>query len=155
MSARAASVRWGVRLAVDVGSVRVGMARSDASGALAVPLDAIRAGEGALDAVAGLVQEWDAIEVIVGLPLHMNGQEGAAAQSARAWAEQLAQRVSIPVRLVDERLSTVQAQRALQAGGRSTRESRSLIDSASAVMVLQGDLDREAREAMSPEGSDS
>lgn len=137
-------MRTGVRLAVDVGTVRIGIARSDASGTLAVPLDAVRAGEASFDAVAALVEEWAALEVIVGLPLSMSGEEGAAATAVRAWASTLAERLSVPVRLVDERLSTVQAQRALQAGGRSTRQSRSLIDSASAVMVLQADLDREA-----------
>jgi putative Holliday junction resolvase len=99
-----------------------------------------------------LVGEWEAIEVIVGLPLHMSGQEGAAAQGARLWAERLADRVDVPVRLVDERLSTVQAQRALQAGGRSTKDSRALIDSASAVIVLQGELDRQARASDGDEG---
>lgn len=148
-------MRWGVRLAVDFGSVRIGLARSDASGALAVPLEAIRAGGDDIGAVAALVDEWEAIEVIVGLPLHMSGQEGVAAQGARDWAERLAVRVRVPVRLVDERLSTVQAQRALQAGGRSTRESRALIDSASAVMVLQSELDREARASGSDRGLES
>lgn len=137
-------MRAGVRLAVDVGTVRIGIARSDASGALAVPLDAVRAGPTSIDDVVALVHEWQAIEVIVGLPLSMSGDEGRAAGAAREWAGLLAERVEVPVRLVDERLSTVQAQRALQAGGRSTRQSRSLIDSASAVMVLQADLDREA-----------
>ncbi len=145
-------MRWGVRLAVDIGSVRIGVARSDASGALAVPLEAIRAGGDDLNRVVALVGEWEAIEVIVGLPLHMSGQEGAAAQGARLWAERLADRVDVPVRLVDERLSTVQAQRALQAGGRSTKDSRALIDSASAVMVLQGELDRQARASDGDEG---
>jgi putative Holliday junction resolvase len=137
-------VRAGVRLAVDVGTVRIGVARSDATGALAVPLDAVRAGASSVEDVAALVREWEAIEVIVGLPLSMSGAEGKAAAAARGWAATLAERIEVPVRLVDERLSTVQAQRALQAGGRSTRQSRSLIDSASAVMVLQADLDREA-----------
>lgn len=134
--------RPGVRLCVDVGSVRIGIARSDASGTLAVPLEAVRAGAESVAAVASLVEEWSAVEVIVGYPLTMRGEEGSAALIARDWATELSERVSIPVRLVDERLSTVQAQRALHAGGRSTRQSRSVIDSASAVMVLQAELDR-------------
>lgn len=132
----------GVRLCVDVGSVRIGVARSDASGTLAVPLEAIRAAGDSIAQVAALVDEWSAVEVIVGFPLTMRGEEGSSAMAARDWADALAERIAIPVRLVDERLSTVQAQRALQAGGRSTRQSRSLIDSASAVMVLQAELDR-------------
>ncbi len=143
-------MRPGVRVAVDVGTVRVGLARSDAMGMLAVPLDAVPAGDGAVGAVLGTLAEWDAIEVYVGLPLHMSGAEGASADLARAWAGDLAERTDVPVRLIDERLSTVQAQRALQAGGRSTRQSRSLIDSASAVMVLQSVLDAESATGRAP-----
>jgi putative holliday junction resolvase len=143
-------VRPGVRIACDVGSVRIGVARSDALGMLAVPLDAVGAGENAIASVCALVDEWQALEVYVGLPLHMSGQEGAASASARDWARHLAERTSVPVRLIDERLSTVQAQRALHAGGRSTRQSRSVIDSASAVMVLQSVLDAEQRSGTAP-----
>jgi putative Holliday junction resolvase len=137
-------VRPGVRLACDVGSVRIGLARSDALGIMAVPLDALPAGEGSQDLVAKAVSEWAAIEVFVGLPLHLSGREGPASVGAREWAAVLAERTEVPVRLIDERLSTVQAQRGLQAAGRSTRQSRSVIDSASAVIVLQAVLDQEA-----------
>ncbi len=136
-------MRSGVRIACDVGSVRIGVARSDATGTLAVPLDAVPAGPASIDALLGLIAEWEVLEVYVGLPLHMNGSEGASALSARDWAGQLAERTPVPVRLMDERLSTVQAQRGLHASGRSTRQSRSRIDSASAVIVLQTALDRE------------
>lgn len=137
-------MRPGVRIAVDVGTARIGVARSDATGLLAVPLEAVAAGEASVSSVLEVVREWDAIEVIVGLPLHLSGREGSATQMARDWALVLAQRTDVPVRLLDERLSTVQAQRALRTSGRSTRQSRSLIDSASAVMVLQAALDHEA-----------
>ena len=143
-------MRPGVRVALDVGSVRVGVARSDATGMLAVPLEAIHAGDAALDAVGAIVDEWEAIEVYVGLPLHLSGAEGASALKAREWATSLAERLDIPVRLLDERLSTVQAQRALHAGGRTTKQSRALIDSASAVMVLQAALDAERVSGVEP-----
>jgi putative Holliday junction resolvase len=126
-------------LACDVGSVRIGLARS--AGSLAVPVDAIRAGDGSFDAVAQIVQECDVSTVYVGLPLRLAGDEGPAAQAARAWALILSEQLDVPVRLVDERLSTVQAQRGLHAGGRNTKQSRSLIDSASAVVILQAVLD--------------
>lgn len=138
-------MRPGVRLAVDVGTTRIGVARSDASGILAVPLDAVSAREDSIQAVTEVAREWEAIEVIVGLPLHMDAREGASAQLARTWAGDLQERTGLPVRLLDERLSTVQAQQAMRQAGRSTRQSRSLIDSASAVMVLQAALDFEAR----------
>ncbi|MDO8307846.1 MAG: Holliday junction resolvase RuvX [Actinomycetota bacterium] len=136
-------MRSGVRLACDVGTVRIGLARSDATGLLAVPLPAVKAGAGALDTVVAAVDEWEAIEVVIGLPLHMSGHEGTSAELARRFASGLAERVAAPVRLLDERLSTVQAQRGLHASGRTTRQSRSLIDSASAVIVLQAALDAE------------
>lgn len=135
---------------MDVGTVRIGLARSDATGLLAVPLDAVAAGETALAAMLRLLEEWEPIEVYVGLPLHMSGAEGSSADMARAWAANLAERTAVPIRLMDERLSTVQAQRALHAGGRSTRQSRSEIDSASAVMVLQAVLDAEAATGRAP-----
>lgn len=143
-------MRAGVRLACDVGTARVGLARSDATGTLAVPLPAVRAGDEALAAVAAACTEWEAVEVIVGLPLLLSGAEGTAAEQARAWAAAVAERVGVPVRLVDERLSTVEAQRGLHAGGRTTRQSRSLIDSASAVIVLQAALEEERASGRPP-----
>jgi putative Holliday junction resolvase len=136
-------VRTGVRLAIDVGSVRIGVARSDPGGLMAVPLDAISANDLAFTAVSGLVDEYEAIEVVVGLPLSMDGTEGRAAGLARGWAERLSAVLAVPVRLVDERLTTVQAQRGLHAAGRSVKSSRGMIDSASAVILLQSDLDAE------------
>jgi putative Holliday junction resolvase len=127
------------------------MARSDALGTLAVPLDAVPAGQPALAAVCDVLNEWEAVGVFVGLPLRMDGLEGDAAGKARAWALALAERTAVPVRLIDERLSTVQAQRGLHASGRSTRQSRSRIDSASAVVVLQSALEEEHRSG-SPAG---
>lgn len=136
-------MRPGVRVACDVGTVRVGLSRSDATGTLAVPLPAVPAGPASVDGVLGVVIEWDAIEVFVGLPLHLSGNEGPSASMARTWAQVLAERAAVPVRLIDERLSTVEAQRGFRAAGRSTRASRSLIDSASAVVLLQSALESE------------
>lgn len=135
----------GVRLACDVGTVRIGLARSDALGMLAVPLPAVAAGEGSVATVVEQAVQWEATTVYVGLPLRLAGDEGPAADSARAWAGALAERLDVPVRLIDERLSTVQAQRALHAAGRSTKSSRAVIDSAAASTVLQSVLDQEAR----------
>ena len=143
----ATPVRSGVRLGVDVGTVRVGVAASDAAGVLASPVTVLkrqaRLGQD-LDALAALVSERAVVEVVVGLPRSMRGGEGAAADAARDYAVQLSQRVApVPVRLVDERLSTVSAQRGLQAAGRSTKSSRSVIDAAAAVVILQSALDTE------------
>lgn len=138
-------MRAGIRLACDVGSVRIGLARSDPQGLLAVPLPAARADDP--DGVLAVIAELEPIEVIVGLPISLDGSEGPAAERARAWAGALQARTEVPVRLCDERLTTVEAQRGLHAAGRTTRTSRSVIDSASAVILLQADLDAErARE---------
>ena len=134
-------MRAGIRLACDVGSVRIGLARSDPHGLLAVPLPAARADDP--DGVLAVIAELEPIEVIVGLPISLDGSEGPAAERARAWAGALQARTEVPVRLCDERLTTVEAQRGLHAAGRTTRTSRSVIDSASAVILLQADLDAE------------
>jgi putative holliday junction resolvase len=137
-------VRRGVRLAVDVGSVRVGVARSDPGGILASPLTVLSSGPGDLDELARLAASADAIEVIVGLPTSLSGREGAAAAGARSFAVGLAGRVApIPVRLVDERFTTTQAHDALRRGGRDSRARRHVVDAAAAAVLLQSALDAE------------
>ena len=136
----------GVQLACDVGTVRIGIARSDFHGILATPLDAIPAGEGSTTQVKALIDEYEVQEIIVGLPLMMNGTEGPSAQMARDWAVELEEHTTIPIRMVDERLTTVQAQRGLHAAGRTVKNSRASIDSASAVVLLQSVLDSNKNE---------
>jgi putative pre-16S rRNA nuclease len=136
-----------VRLAVDVGSVRVGVARSDPGGILASPLTVLSSGPGhvaGLDELAALAASADAIEVIVGLPTSLSGREGAAAVSARSFAAELAGRLApIPVRLVDERFTTTQAHDALRRGGKDSRARRGVVDAAAAAVLLQAALDTE------------
>ena len=137
-------VRTGVRLAVDIGSARVGVARCDPGGMLASPLATLTRGRHDLDDLAALVAEHRPIEVIVGLPTGLSGREGAAAGGARAYAESLAARLApVPVRLVDERFTTVIAHDALRQGGRGSRERRQAVDKAAAALILQGALDAE------------
>jgi putative holliday junction resolvase len=138
------TVRSGVRLGVDVGSVRIGVARSDSSGLLASPLDTVRRGPGDLAAVAALAADHSAVEVIVGLAVGLSGREGAAAADGRAFAAKLAARlVPIPVRLVDERFTTVLAHAALQESGHDSRARRQVVDKTAAALLLQGALDAE------------
>jgi putative Holliday junction resolvase len=138
-------VSAGVLLACDVGTVRIGVARSDSGRILAVPLDSVPAGEDSIVRMVELIEEYSAAEIIVGLPLRMDGSEGASADMARTWAAQLAESISIPVRMVDERLTTVQAQRGMHAAGRTIKNSRASIDSASAVVLLQSVLESRPR----------
>jgi putative Holliday junction resolvase len=137
-------MRQGVRLAVDVGSVRVGVASSDPDGVLASPLTVVRSGPSELNELAALVARADAIEVIVGLPISLSGREGVAAAGARSFAAELAGRLApIPVRLVDERFTTTQAHDALRSGGKDSRARRDTVDAAAAAVLLQGALDTE------------
>jgi putative Holliday junction resolvase len=144
----ATEMREGVRLAVDVGSVRVGVARSDPSGILASPLAVVRPDRsnkrGHLDELAALAADADAIEVIVGLPTSLSGREGAAAAAARSFAAELAGRLApVPVRLVDERFTTTTAHDALRRGGKDSRARRETVDAAAAAVLLQAALDAE------------
>ena len=146
--------RAGVRLGVDVGSVRVGLAASDPSGLLATPVQTL-----ARDAAGGADQRRiaeeaaarHAVEVVVGLPRSLSGDEGPAARTARAYAVELAALVRpVPVRLVDERLTTVSATRTLHESGLAGRAHRAVVDQAAAVLILQGALDAERASGRAP-----
>jgi putative Holliday junction resolvase len=140
--AGAVPVRAGVRLAVDVGSVRVGVARSDPGGVLASPLTVLRSSPDAVDELGALAV--GAIEVIVGLPTSLSGREGPAAAGARSFAADLAERLApVPVRLVDERFTTTEAHDALRRSGKDSRARRQVVDAAAAAVLLQTTLDAE------------
>jgi len=146
-------MRRGVRLGVDVGKVRVGVARCDRDGLLATPLETVqRRGddlEPVLARIAALAEELDAIELVVGLPIALSGRETPSTADAKAVAARLAEG-GLPVRLVDERLTTVSAQSALRASGRDTRRSRAVIDQVAAVILLQHALDAERTRGEAP-----
>jgi putative Holliday junction resolvase len=136
--------RQGRRLGIDVGTVRVGVALSDPTGTLASPLETVQRArdEADLDRIAALVVEHEVTEVIVGEPRHLSGASGASAREARAYSRALAGRIgSVPVHLVDERLSTVTAASSLRANGLDSRQQRPVIDQAAAVVILQAYLD--------------
>jgi putative pre-16S rRNA nuclease len=144
-------VRPGVRLAVDVGSARIGVAGSDPAGLLASPVQTVRRGRGDLAEIARLAANRQAIEIIVGLPTGLSGKAGQAAGQARDFAAALAEVVApVPVRLIDERFTTVIAHAALRQGGRNSKERRTVIDQAAAALLLQGALDTERRTGRPP-----
>ncbi|MFG2006959.1 Holliday junction resolvase RuvX [Spirillospora sp. NPDC048911] len=137
-------MRHGVRLGVDVGTVRIGVARCDPGGILASPLETVKRGKGDLDRLAELVAEHEAIEVVVGLPTSLSGREGPAAEAARQFAGRLAGRLPADaVRLYDERLTTVTAESGLRAGGVHGQARRKVVDQAAAAVLLQAALDGE------------
>ena len=131
----------GVVVAVDVGTVRVGVAASDPHRILASPVETVAAP--GLQRVAEIITQRDAVLVVVGLPTSLSGQSlSASAAMARDWARELADLVPVPVELVDERLTTVTATRALQSSGKKGKQARAVIDQAAAVALLQTVLDR-------------
>jgi putative Holliday junction resolvase len=148
-------LRHGVRLGIDPGDARIGVARSDPSGVLATPVETVKRGRGDLarlveirDDVAGESAD-GVIEVVVGLPRSLSGREGPAAAKVRGWATELAAALDpTPVRLADERLTTVAAEAMLR--GRSGASRRAVVDQAAAVLILQSALDTERSSGAPP-----
>ena len=130
----------GSRLAIDVGTVRIGLAVSDPDSIVSTPLPALVRSKllvESLKEILSLISENGVIEVYVGDPLSLSGEETASTQDARKFALQLAELTSVPVRLVDERLTTVTASAKLRLNGKNAKAAKSLIDSASAVEILE------------------
>jgi len=149
-------MRRGVRLALDIGDARIGVASSDPHGILATPVETVRRGPGDLDRIAALVAELEAFEIVVGLPRSLSGGEGPAAVKIRKTAELVRALVqegsaSTTVRLVDERFTTVTAERMLRERGKKGSKRRAVVDQAAAVVILQHALDLE-RETGEPPG---
>jgi putative Holliday junction resolvase len=143
-------MRSGIRLGIDVGRARVGVARSDRDGLLATPVETMPRDAGTIAALSALIVELEPLEVVVGLPLSLSGVDTASTTDARDFARALAQSAAVPVRLVDERLTTVSAQRALHDVGRRAKGSRPVIDQVAAVIILQNALDSERTAARPP-----
>jgi putative Holliday junction resolvase len=143
-----------VRLGVDVGDVRVGLARSDLDGLIATPVETLARPE-AVAGVVSVARELEARAIMVGLPRSLSGGEGPAAQKARAFADELQQALSdqgleSEIRFVDERLTTVTAHQALHRSGRKGRRHRTVVDQVAAVMILQQALDIERSTGRAP-----
>ena len=144
----------GRRLGVDVGTVRIGVSVSDPDGILATPVETVRRdrGGGHLRRLAALSAEFEVVEVVVGLPRTLADRGGPSAQDALAVADELAARIRpVPVRLADERLTTVSATRSLREAGVRAREQRGVIDQVAAVAILQGWLDQRRNAAAMPD----
>ena len=134
----------GVRLGIDPGDARIGVASSDPSGILATPVETVARGEGDVARLAHLVTEFEAVRIYIGLPRSLSGREGPAAERVRAFAQEVADLVApIPVHLQDERLTTVSAEAMLRERGRKGQKRRQVVDQAAAVLILQSALDRE------------
>ncbi|MBZ5741275.1 Holliday junction resolvase RuvX [Nocardioides mangrovi] len=148
-------MRHGVRLGIDPGDARIGVARSDPSGFLATPVETVRRGKGDLARIGKILAaeqaESEVVEVVVGLPRSLSGGEGPAAAKVREFAAALARRVApVPVRLVDERMTTVSAEAMLRDRGRTGGKRRAVVDQAAAVLILQHALDTERTSGNAP-----
>jgi putative Holliday junction resolvase len=146
-------MRRGRRLAVDVGDARIGVASCDPDGILATPVETVpgRDVDAALRRLAAIVAEYEPIEVVVGLPRSLSGSEGPAAAKVRDFAQRVAKIISpLPVRLVDERMTTVTAAQGLRASGMKAKKGRSVIDQAAAVIILQSALETERVSGKAP-----
>ncbi|MCM2392817.1 Holliday junction resolvase RuvX [Streptomyces albipurpureus] len=146
-------MRRGRRLALDVGDARIGVASCDPDGVLATPVETVpgRDVPAAHRRLKMIVQEYEPIEVIVGLPRSLSGGEGPAAVKIRAFTQVLARGIApVPVRLVDERMTTVTATQSLRASGVKSKKGRSVIDQAAAVVILQNALESERASGAPP-----
>ena len=131
-------------LGIDLGSKRVGIATSDRSGTIASPLTVLQRGASQRldhDAIAKIVIEEEAVAIVIGLPLNMDGSEGSAAKSARMEAERMATVVNVPIYIHDERRSTVEGDRVLMERGFNAQDRRKVIDKVAAAVILQSWLD--------------
>ncbi|KDA05649.1 Holliday junction resolvase [Microbacterium sp. CH12i] len=144
--------RRGVRLGIDVGKARVGVSRCDPDGMLAVPVETVARSEQSLTRIAELAVEHEPLEFVVGLPVNMRGDDTPSTTDAREFAAALQRLTGVPVRMMDERLSTVTAHAALRSSGRTQRKSRSIVDQIAAVVLLQHAIDTE-KSTGNPAGS--
>ncbi|MCL5291350.1 MAG: Holliday junction resolvase RuvX [Actinobacteria bacterium] len=130
-------------LGLDIGSSRIGVAISDPFGRMAHPIDVIerdsRASE--IEKIKGFVLEYEVKEIVVGLPITMGGETGRQAKMVTAYVATLEREVGIPVKLWDERLSTVLVERAMVSSGVKRRKRKKTVDKLAAAVILQGYLD--------------
>ena len=148
-------MRTGVRLGIDPGDARIGVAKSDPTGFLATPVETVKRGRGDVQRLQAILREIEEestlLEVVVGLPRSLKGGENPATAKVREFAASLARRIApTPVRLVDERLTTVSAEAMLRDRGRKGQDRRSVVDQAAAVFILQHALDTERASGQAP-----
>ena len=146
-------MRSGRRLAIDVGKVRIGIAASDFHAILASGLETVERGadlEPSLKRIVELVNEVEPIEIYVGLPVSMSGNHSASTEDAIDFARQLSMLVSVEVRFIDERMTTVTAANALKMSGRDSKSGRQIIDQIAATVILEQAMEQEKSTGKQP-----
>jgi putative holliday junction resolvase len=134
-------------LGIDFGRARIGLAISDELRLLAHPLETLPANKDAIKRIAEIIRDRKIDKIVIGVPRHMSGDIGEAAEAALEFAAKLRSQISCPVETWDERLTTVAAERALRGAGKKTRKTRNVVDQVAAQMILQSYLDRESNAA--------
>ncbi|MEN8374553.1 MAG: Holliday junction resolvase RuvX [Gemmatimonadota bacterium] len=137
-------------MGVDYGERRIGLALSDPTATIASPLPTVKRRRGKrppVEALSRLAEEREAVEIVVGLPLALDGSESPWTLEVRRFGERLAERTGLPVFWIDERLTSVEAERAVRSVGlpKSRREEKGRVDAAAATLILQRHLDRRGR----------
>jgi putative Holliday junction resolvase len=136
----------GRRIAFDYGDVRIGVAVSDPDSIVCSPLTTLQAGDKRLDLkIAELLDEHEPVQIFVGRPALLSGNDGIATEKALAFAERIRTLTQVSVEMIDERMSTVSAARNLRESGKNAKESKSSIDMAAAVAILEFALEIEKR----------
>ncbi|MDR6938748.1 Holliday junction resolvase RuvX [Arcanobacterium hippocoleae] len=150
-------IRAGVRISVDVGLARVGVARSDTDGIMALPVNTFTREVDDFAGVLNLLELFHVLEIYVGLPLNMDGSEGKAAKGARRWANRLKRMITNKyygfgpeIRMIDERLTTVTAHQQLTQAGKKMVAHRAVVDQQAAIIILEGALERERNSGQIP-----
>ena len=139
---KAGQVRRGARIAFDYGSARIGVAVCDPEGIMASPLTTVDATSAAQFAdISAIIDDYSPVELVVGNPRSLDGVERKAAKGAQEFCNNLAKHTDIPVILIDERLTTAGAHRAMSLAGKNSRQRRKTVDAAAAAIILQNYLD--------------
>lgn len=133
-------------LGVDLGDRRIGIAISNPDRTIASPIEVLQRSPQLHRDLAGLVAEWEATAVVVGLPLSLDGTVGPAASKVLAEVEAMAATIEVPIDTYDERLTTVSAERMMTDAGLDSRRQRKVVDKIAAAILLQGWLDRQAHQ---------
>lgn len=136
---------FGRRLGIDYGQARVGLAISDSDGLVATPLTTLKNDRTLMTKLGEIIEEHQIKGIYLGKPKHLSGVEGATAEVVATFAAQFMESFDIPIKYVDERLTSGHAEKLLKSAGKSTKESRGLVDQLAAVAILELGIQIEKR----------
>lgn len=138
---------FGRRLGIDYGQSRVGIALSDIDGLVATPLVTLKNDKKLFSEISKILEEYQIVGIFLGKPKHLSGVEGSTAEDVANFAIRFEESFALPITYVDERLTSKQAEKLLQAAGKNSKESKGLIDQLAAQAILQLGLEIEKHES--------